>query len=85
MGEIADDLLARNRIEKEGKASMEEKSIIGLLSTHIFEHYMRLTLEYRSTLRSQSRISKLIFGNVSGRDFGTSFVYPSLPSSYLSA
>jgi len=31
MGEIADELLARNRREKEGKALMEEKSIIGLL------------------------------------------------------
>ncbi|KAF8812724.1 cytochrome P450 [Phlegmacium glaucopus] len=31
MGGIADDLLARNRREKEGKALMEEKSIIGLL------------------------------------------------------
>jgi hypothetical protein len=32
MGEIADELLARNRKEKEGKALTEEKSIIGLLS-----------------------------------------------------
>ncbi|KAF8148864.1 cytochrome P450 [Crassisporium funariophilum] len=31
MGGIADELLARNRREKEGKALMEEKSIIGLL------------------------------------------------------
>jgi hypothetical protein len=32
MGEIADELLVRNRKEKEGKALTEEKSIIGLLS-----------------------------------------------------
>ncbi|KAF8972060.1 cytochrome P450 [Flammula alnicola] len=31
MGDIADELLARNRKEKEGKALTEEKSIIGLL------------------------------------------------------
>ncbi|PPQ78494.1 hypothetical protein CVT25_011835 [Psilocybe cyanescens] len=31
MGEIADELLARNRKEKEGKSMVEEKSIIGLL------------------------------------------------------
>ena len=30
--DIADELLARNRREKEGKALTEEKSIIGLLS-----------------------------------------------------
>jgi hypothetical protein len=30
--DIADELLARNRMEKEGKALIEEKSIIGLLS-----------------------------------------------------
>ena len=33
MREIADELLARNRNEKEGTALSEEKSIIGLLST----------------------------------------------------
>lgn len=32
MGEIADELLARNREEKDGKSIVEEKSIIGLLS-----------------------------------------------------
>ena len=32
MREIADELLARNRKEKEGKSLTEEKSIIGLLS-----------------------------------------------------
>jgi hypothetical protein len=31
---IADELLARSRKEKEGKALTEEKSIIGLLSTY---------------------------------------------------
>jgi len=31
---IADELLARSRTEKEGKAQTEEKSIIGLLSMY---------------------------------------------------
>jgi len=37
MGGIADELLARNRNEKEGNALSEEKSIIGLLSTCKFK------------------------------------------------
>ena len=32
--DIADELLARNRKEKEGEALTEEKSIIGLLSVY---------------------------------------------------
>ena len=39
MGEIADELLVRTRREEEGKALMEEKSIISLLSTHFITLY----------------------------------------------
>ena len=80
MRDIADELLARNRKEKEEKALTEEKSIIGLLSMFDSEINWVLLMQFAF---SQGRNDNVFLGNVAGRDSGSSMFSYSLSPSQL--